>query len=382
MSTKPTHDGVSESLKSFTNFNQKTVQDWLKAWKIATYGYYNQYPQRQPLIDVFTKIEVDPHLSSLMQQRSSRVTGEAFEIVRGEDVDVELTKLLTRSTWLQDFFAGCMNARWYGYTLFEAYEVDEAGQLSELREVNRRNVIPDLRIVQRQMNVYSDTISIDDEAFADSLYLVLDNANHLGILNKAVPSVLRKFYGQTSWTAHAQRAGLPLLFGKLKSVSEDNVDKMLDMLERLANNGVGVGGDGDTVEVVDRKGGGHGIYKELVELENSELTKLFMSQTGTTEANSSHAQSKTHKTVADEIAESDKLFCEIAFNKFIPKLVNLGYNLEGCRGRFTTTSTVDELEVKLLDMLLKNFDIDPATIQRLTGIEVEPKLSNTNLPTE
>lgn len=382
MSNKPKNDVISSSLQSFTNFNKKTIQDWINSQRKALYGYYNQYPLRQPLIDVFDKITLDPHLSALMQQRSSRVTGEGFEIVRGKEVDVTLTELVTESTWLQQFMEGCMNARWFGYTLFEAYELDDQGVLTELREVNRRNVIPELRIIQRQMNVYSNVIDIDDEEFADSLYLVVDRSNLLGILNKAVPTVLQKFYGQTSWTAHAQRAGLPLLFAKLKETDESKVDEMLDMLERLANDGIGVGGDGDTVEVVNRNGGGHLIYKELIETQNSELTKLIMSQTGTTEANSSHAQSKTHKTVADEIAEADKLFCQNAFNKFIPKLVALGYPLEGCTGRFTKTSTVDEGTEKLLATLLKSYDIDPAIIHALTGIEVETKLSNTKLPTE
>ncbi len=370
---------IESLLQTFINLGGVTIPMWVNAKVLATKTYLNKKPQKFPLIDVYDKVLDDPHLSALIQQRKSRVLGEDFEIYKNGEVNDELTALVNKE-WLQQFMYHAFMARLYGYSLIEVTSLDVNGEIEELYAFDRRHVIPELGFVLKTLWNYEDVISFDDKGF--DMYLIHDTSTPLGLLNKAVPAVIRKMYHQTSWVDHAQIAGLPLLFGKLKDATPERSAELVIELMNMARRGVGVGGDGDTVEVINRSGSGHDIYKSGVELENSELTKLIMSQTGTTEANSSHAQSETHKTVADELAEEDKVFCANAFNKFIPKLIQLGYPLEGCTGYFKKDVTFDDGQTKMLTELLKYYTIDEQVIKDSTGIDVEARITKQSLPKE
>jgi len=371
---------IYDILQSHVDYNAKTIGDWITAQRLATKSQQNIYPIKRTLIDIFDRIQLDPHLTAVLQARTSRVMSESFEIIEAGKVNEAKTELVNKQ-WLQEFLLGTMRSRYYGYTLFEIGDMTLDGELVNLVEIDRRNVIPENDAVMLTPFDYINTIPISDGEESDYLYLVRDTSYHFGILNKAVPAIIRKLYAQTAWVEHAQIAGLPLLFGKIKDPDEKKVAELLESLATLSRNGVGVGSDGDTVDILDRNGSGHLIYKDLVETENSEITKLVLSQTGTTEANSSHAQSKTHKTVADELAEEDKTYCTNAFNAFIPKLIKLGYPLTGCKGRFQPDTSSDPETVKAALELLKYFDMEPEEVKRLTGITVETKLTKSK-PTE
>jgi hypothetical protein len=371
---------IYDVLQSYVDYNAKTIGDWVAAQRLATKSQQNPRPMKRVLIDIFDRIQLDPHLTAVLQSRTSRVMSETFEIVENGEVNVVKTELVNKQ-WLQEFFLGVMRSRYYGYTLFEIGDLTLDGELTNLIEIDRRNVIPENNAVMMNPWDFINTIDINDSEEADYLFLVKDTSYSFGILNKAVPAIIRKLYAQTAWVEHAQIAGLPLLFGKLKEPNETKVAQLLENLATLARNGVGVGSDGDTVDVLNRSGSGHAIYKDLVETENSEITKLVLSQTGTTEANGSYAQSKTHKTVADEIAQEDKSYCTNAFNAFIPKLIKLGYPLTGCKGRFQPDTSADPETIKNAIELLKYYVMEPDEVKRLTGITVETKMTKSK-PTE
>lgn len=97
----------------------------------------------------------------------------------------------------------------------------------------------------------------------------------------------------------------------------------------------------------------------LIERMNSELSKLFLGETLTTDVgkNGSRAQSQVHQDVSDDVeTDLQNWFLNIVNEDLVPVLLNFGIQLEGFEIQYVSDNQTDLQTDKWLE---EKFDIDP-----------------------
>ena len=91
------------------------------------------------------------------------------------------------------------------------------------------------------------------------------------------------------------------------------------------------------------------------------MSKGVLGQTMTIDNGSSQSQSETHLEVFENICAADAKLIEYIINDdLIPKMIKLGFPLEGCSFAWDNAATYSPAEQRELErMLLQYFDIDP-----------------------
>jgi phage gp29-like protein len=112
------------------------------------------------------------------------------------------------------------------------------------------------------------------------------------------------------WLTMTEKFGMPFMLGKTGGgSSEADVKAFLEMLNNMAQDGIGVAKGVDTVELLNASGTVNGdIYKGLIEHCNAEISKAVLTVTNTVElqgGTGSYAASKVHKEGEDAQALSD-----------------------------------------------------------------------------
>ena len=97
--------------------SKKDIATWRRAWQIALNP---ENPQRAALLDVYTDVAVDLHLSGAVDQRNRMGFKKAFKIVdkTGKE-QPELTELFDVE-WFKDFWKYVQESVYYGYSLIES----------------------------------------------------------------------------------------------------------------------------------------------------------------------------------------------------------------------------------------------------------------------
>lgn len=121
-------DKFSESLDTYFDRSRKTISQWVIAHISSELQRVNGniiYPVKKPLQDIYDYIMLDAHLSSVVQQRKSKVLGEEFAVMDANgNVNEELTKLLSKQ-WFNKVTEAIIDGKVYGYNLIEVQELIE-----------------------------------------------------------------------------------------------------------------------------------------------------------------------------------------------------------------------------------------------------------------
>lgn len=135
----------------------------------------------------------------------------------------------------------------------------------------------------------------------------------------------------------------------------------------------GVFDNDDSVEFVETSGtSGHDIYKDLIDKSNSEISKLVLGQTGTTDEKAFVGAAEVHERVQFEYTKSDMQWFTFLINdKLIPKLVKLGMIKEGLKFGFDTKEVLSVGDQWNIDKeLIKVLNVDTEYITEKYGTKI------------
>jgi hypothetical protein len=113
---------------------------------------------------------------------------------------------------------------------------------------------------------------------------------------------------------------------------------------------------------------------------NSELSKLILGQTGTTDEKSYSGSANVHERVLKMYGEADEMLLDSIFTyQLIPLLNYHGLGFEGLRIESEEEDKFSYEEKAKIDLeLLKYYDIDPIYIEKEYGTPVTKKAVDTN----
>lgn len=223
-------------------------------------------------------------------------------------------------------------------------------------------------------------IDIDQPQYRDNCLLV-DGQEDLGLLAAVAPQALIKRYSLSSWVDHAESFALPFLHLKTNMSDPVQVEQLRSDLKNAGRERTMMTEGDDELNAITSGSDAYAIYENLIERCNKEISTAILGNTLSTVEGSSYSQSKVHLLAEEQIALGDMAFVEsVVIDELIPRLINLGYALEGVKFSFDTSRESSNQErINTISMLLNHYKVDPSVIKEQFGVEVEFKDDSANV---
>lgn len=320
------------------------IKDWQNATLIAESIVS---PNNTELIRVYRDIEIDAHLWALMRTIQLKVISTKFFVYNeAGEIDEESTKKLQQK-WFRRLCLHTIDADFYGFSLVQLGDI-VGGNFTGCELVPREYVVQQRGGVKKNISNPRDLIIFDDDEFKNWV-LPIGERNNLGLLHKAAPLVIKKKEVISAWSEAAEVFGMPTRIGRTQINSPQHRENMEDMLENMGSAAWGVFDKDDEIQLIEGgKTDFYKIYDEFINRANSELSKLILLQTGTTDEKAFVGSAEVHEGILSDVIESYILMVEDMSNEqLIPLCVRQGILPVGCylkannEQKFTPKETFD-----------------------------------------
>lgn len=305
----------------------RTVYD-----KYSTYPSNGLTPERLAVIlkeadagDIYRQMELfeemeekDLHLFSQFQTRKNAVTGLDFEIIAFSDDerDKQIAEFIEEQFKaienIEDVFTDLLDAIGKGIAVSEIMWGYRDGY----------HIIEDINWVHQKKFFYDEDdnfkiitkdeptgILLPDNKFIIHRYKAKSgHPSRAGILRIATWMYLFKNYSLKDWAAFCEVYGMPLRIGKYDpNANEDDKDKLMEALVKIGTDAAAIVPTNSIIEFIESaKGTTSEIYKLLIEVCNSEMSKAILGQTLTSDTGGgSLAQGKVHNEVRHDLTVAD-----------------------------------------------------------------------------
>lgn len=367
---------------SAEQLTKKDIGYWRRAWQMAINP---DNPQRYHLYDIYRDTLVDAHLNGCITQRKNYVKRKTFKIVdkKGKENE-ELTQIL-ESPWFKDFVDHALDSIYFGHSLVQFNNItirNGSYTFDSCELVPRRNVIPEYGVVVRDVGDDPKRgISYRNGIFANSC-VEIGKRNNLGILLKVAPQAISKKNMMAYWDMFGEIFGMPIRIGKTSSRDSKEITKTEKFLKDLGAAGWALFPEGTELEIKETsRGDAFNVYDKRIDRANSEISKAILGQTMTIDSGSSLSQSEVHLEVFNNLIDADADMLRDTINhNLLPFLVSHGFPLQGFRFEWNEMPDyTPEQQIRIEDMLLRNYDIDPAYFAEKYNIKI---LGKKEIPAE
>jgi phage gp29-like protein len=351
------------------------IKDWQNATLIAE-SIIN--PNNTELIRVYRDIEIDAHLWALMRTIQLKVISTKFFVYNASgEIDEESTKKLQQK-WFRRLCLHTIDADFYGFSLVQLGDI-VGGNFTGCELVPREYVVQQRGGVKKNISNPRDLIIFDEDEFKNWV-LPIGERNNLGLLHKAAPLVIKKKEVISAWSEAAEVFGMPTRIGRTQINSPQHRENMEDMLENMGSAAWGVFDKDDDIQLIEGgKSDFFKIYDEFINRANSELSKLILLQTGTTDEKAFVGSAEVHEGILGDVIESYILMVEDMANEQLIPLCNRhgilpvgSYLKANNEQKFTPKETFD-----IVKELLKFYKVPAEWINENFEVPVEEKAEPT-----
>lgn len=244
------------------------------------------FHNRSELYDIYHSIlQMDGHLSGIVEKRLSAVSRERFEFQRdGKPVD-EVNRQI-RSPWFRNWVKDAVASKLWGFSLFQ-FRRDEKGWITyEL--VDRKHFDP----TTREVLLYeTDVNGAPLDAFENCL-LVCDNPRGLGKLATCAPYALYKRGNLGDWAQFCQIFGMPIREYTYSAGDEDARKRLLADARKQGANAVYIHPEGSSMTLHEAAGksGTVDLYERFLDNCNDEMSIAVLGNTLTTKSDTNGTQ--------------------------------------------------------------------------------------------
>lgn len=379
-------------LESIFRTSKKTIQEYVR--EIERNNRYKSSRQdvlvgcvlddRSHLIDLYEAcLQQDAHIRSVIETLESQILGDRYMLARINDKgkyvkDVPQTQKIQGSQF-DKIIRGIVEAKLYGYTLLEIMpNLDpETGRLSEVNIVERRNVLPDQRVVLRRQGIWLPHWNLRDATYRQNYILI--KTDDLGLFSATTPLILAKKFTVANYVNFSHTYGQPIIHGK--TVSESNADRqrLAQHIANAAQNKVIVTGTEDEVDIKTfTMSNSEKIYTSLIEFVNREVSNLVLGSESMAGGMQSYVGStKAHQDIFRDRIEVYRRYIENIMNEqIVPRLVAMGYISEGLEFKYSNRIEMNnEDRIKLYQLITDKYEVSADEIEKEFGIIVGRQLN-------
>jgi phage gp29-like protein len=314
----------------------------------------------------------DPHVVAASQQRKMQVMQMDYEIdFTGDKEILNEIILIMNNMETSKIISEFLDSIFYGFSVGEIYWKMINGKIVPIDILDRPQeyfFFDDKN--QLRLRESSNGFFFFDKGttLPDYKFILIQNKptfdNPYGekLLSRCYWSVIFKREVLRQWQLLTERYGVPFLVGKYPSAAtEEEKEILLNQLSDMIDSNISVMKEGTLVDFIENpKNEVGGLFENLVNFHNREISKAILSVTLTTEMQKygNYKSSEIHKELLEYIGISDKKLVEKAFNKLFEYYIHLNYGkIESPRIRFMRKENVIEesadRDVKLTQMGIK-----------------------------
>ena len=343
------------------------------------------------LAEIYHDIVDDYSVSSAMQQRTAKAINSKIMFIGPDGTENEAIKPFflnvdgSQKPWFRRWLKIAMDSKYYGFSVAELGSFID-GQFRRVEgrapceSIPYENLLPMYRYIKKdaEAGIHEDNlISMDRGAFARWL-TPIGAANDLGLLNKATPYVIWKNVF-ANWSQHAEIFGQPFREGRTDIYDPERKEQMRKMFEEMVGSTYGIFHPDDEVSFIETsKTDAFKIYDGLIERCDQAITKIFLSQTGTTDEKAFVGSTQAHERVMSDVVMNDRFDLSEYFEDILlPRLKAIG--AVGLEESFSLVWIVEEHLTliqwsEIITALSQNYTIPVEEINKRFDIEVEEKL--------
>lgn len=356
---------------------KKDIGAWRAAWQRAIDV---QNPNRCALLDIYTDVAIDMHLTGCVGQRKGFVSKRGFKLVDKSGKKNDEMTALFETEWFDEFVSLVLDSRYYGHSLIQfdvPIEQDGKMQFPIPELIPRKHVRPEYGVIVRNQNdVPQSGISYRDGEFADWC-IEVGRSHDLGLFLKCCPSALSKKNMLSFWDGFGEIFGMPIRIAKTTSQDTESRGLIEKMMAKMGAAFWGVFPEGTDIEIKEStRGDAYNVYDKRIDRANSEISKGILNQTMTIDSGSSLSQSQVHLEVFENvIAEDQKLVRNVVNNKLIPFMVKHGFPVAGFTFDWDDTVVFTPEHIREVERMLitGGYEIDPKYFADKYGIEITGK---------
>ena len=282
---------IARIIGEFKDRTRAEIRKWRQALELTA---DISAPRLYLLQDLYDNLKDDGHFISQVQLRKAATLCSPFSIIDRStgEVNDEKTKLF-KTEWFYNFMEDVLESAYYGYTLLEL--TDPLTML--FTPVPRRNLVPSRSLVLTEVN--ADT-GISYAAGYENSLIHVGKPGDLGLMANICGQLIWKRNAQQSWADFSEKYGQPLLTATTNKTSQQDIDKIENMLSALGEAAQAVLPEGTTIDIKPFAGSdAYQVYDKQIERINTEIGKPITGGTMISDNGSSRSQSEVHERNLD-----------------------------------------------------------------------------------
>ena len=335
------------------------------------------FPNRFLLCQVYQQLVLDAQVSSAMLQRKSNVLSQKFQIVNKAGEPQEDKYNLLHQQWFYDFTDLALDSIFWGFSLcqFSAVVNDS---FTSVELVPRIYVVPEFGLVRNNTATVTEGVKFNEAPYKNWC-IGVGKKRDLGLLMKLAPYIIWKKNAMAAWAEFAEIFGSPIRIGKTDVRDDTTRTNMINMLKNM---GTAPWAVVDTTDVVDfaqvNRTDAFQVFDKMVERCNSEITKIILGQTGTTDEKAYSGSSNVHHEIAEVISKQDLRLMEfIVNNQLIPMLNGLGFGFNDLRFEYDESEEIDMIEQAKIDASFMPYvKFNKEYLEQKYNIEIDEVIDN------
>ena len=342
-------------------------------------------PNRFWLLQLYQQTILDAHVTACIQQRKNLILSQEFVVYNKDGSENEEKSKILKSKWFLDFIGYALDSIYYGHSLIQFDDIINRNGMDEFKEVElvpRQYVRPETHVVTEATSTYEGVDYL--ELPYVNWCIGVGEKRDLGLLLKITPLVIWKKNAIGAWAEYIEKFGSPMRIGKTDSNDLESVNNMQNMLENMGTSSWGLFKTDDLIELVESSNSdAYNVFDKMIDRCNSEISKLILGQTMTTDDGASRSQAEVHERVLDNVGFSDKQFLyNVNNNQLIPMLNALGFGFEGLYIDIENETEFSLMQKSAFDIALINtgkFTFTPEYIKNNYGSDVIEANNESNI---
>lgn len=354
-------------------YNFSWITQDMQKWKRAiTAAKSKTNPFRRQLMELYDNIVIDGHLESVVERRSISITNRKLQFYKKgtKETDESVRENICETPWMYDFMSAAVRSVPYGFSLIEF--VPEKGEISKVVDLPRANVIPEENKLLWNIHNRQDGINYLEDREGDYLQFV-GKAENLGKLFTAAQYVIFKRGGFADWAQFVELYGMPIREVRYDQFDQGARQAIRTEMEKMGGNPHLVLPRTAELILHDTNASGKSeVFRELIEMSNQEMSKIFLGGTLTSDAGERGARSlgEVHQEVANEIALSDMISLEYLLNWEVgDKLRDLGVPIPEGHFKFPEAELPLEERIKIDKEIDKTMTLSEEYWIKTYGVE-------------
>jgi hypothetical protein len=307
------------------------------------------YPNRFLLMQTYQQIVLDGQVQSAILQRKSKILSKKF-MVYGPDGECDESKTeLFNQKWFYDFQSLSLDSIFWGFSCVQFGAIIN-DKYSSVELIPRIYVVPEFSLVRTNTATVTEGKHFNEAPY-NNWCIGVGEKKDLGLMMYLAPYVIWKKNAMAAWAEFAEVFGSPIRVGKTDVRDEMTRKNMENMLRNMGVASWAVLDLNDNIELMQAsRTDAYAVFDKMVERCNSEISKIILGQTGTTDEKSYSGSANVHESVAAMIAKQDTLKMQfIIEDQLVPMMIRNGFDLTGCTFKYDDSESLPLIEQAKID---------------------------------